>query len=332
MLNLHRAHFVALSFAVACATMGAGHAPAERTLVAQAAPALQTIKIGVLPNDDMISVLYAQQSGLFKAAGLDVTLDKSSPNGSAIAAAVAAGAYDIGKSSITPMFDAHLHGLDFTIIGVGALYQSSKPYVGFIVPIDSPIKSAKELGQGPTGVSFVRDLGQLAVYKEIDDAGGNYKNTQFVDLPMTQSAAAIEAKRVVAAEISFPPAQAALDTGKVRFIPAYNAFGKEYIFSVWFTTGDFAKKHPDVVKTFARVVAQAARYTNSHPKETAPMLAAFSGIPLATIERMPRVTNGEHVYAAGIQPLIDAEAKYGFIAKSFPATEIIEPSILAPKP
>ena len=104
--------------------------------------------IGLLPNDDMISVLYAQQSGMFKAAGLDVVLDKSSPNGSAIATAVAAGSYEIGKSSITTMFDSHLHGLPFTIIGTAALYQAEKPYVGFIVPIDSPIKTTKQLGSG----------------------------------------------------------------------------------------------------------------------------------------------------------------------------------------
>jgi NitT/TauT family transport system substrate-binding protein len=299
---------------------------------AQTAPPLQTIKIGLLPNDDMVSVLYAVQSGMFKDAGLDVQLDKSSPNGSAIATAVASGSYDIGKSSITPIFDAHLRGLPFQIIGVAALYQASKPYVGFIVPIDSPIKTTKQLGSGPTAVSFVHDLGQLAVYKEIDEAGGDWKQTQFVELPMSASLAAIDAKRVVAGEVSFPPAQAALDTGRVRFIPAYNTFGKEYIFSVWFTTSDYAKKHPDVVKTFARVVAKAAAYTNSHPKETAPILAAYTGIAQATIDRMPRVTNGTSVYVSGIQPLIDAEAKYGFIPKGFNAAEIIEPSILAPNP
>jgi ABC-type nitrate/sulfonate/bicarbonate transport system substrate-binding protein len=295
---------------------------------------LQTVKVGLLPNDDMISVLYAQQSGMFKDAGLDVILDKSSPNGSAIATAVTAGSYDIGKSSITPIFDAYLHNVPFWIIATGAMYQSTKPYVGFIVPIDSPIKTVKDLGAGATAVSFIHDLGQLAVYKEIDEAGGDWKSSklQFVELPMSASYAAVESNRVVAGEVSYPPAQAALDTGKVRFIPAYNTFGKEFIFSVWFTTQDYAKKHPDVVKTFARVVANAARYTNSHPKETAPMLAAYTGIAQATIERMPRVTNGTSVYAAGIQPLINTMAKYGFIARSFPATEIIDPDIIAKNP
>jgi NitT/TauT family transport system substrate-binding protein len=307
------------SFVFALAMLGAG--PVQ----------LQTVRIGVLPNDDMMSVLYAQQTGMFKAAGLDVVLDKSSQNGSAIAAAVASGSYDIGKSSITPIFDAYLHNVPFWIIATGAMYQSSKPYVGFLVPIDSPIKSVKDLGAGATAVSFIHDLGQLAVYKEIDESGGDWKSSklQFVELPMSASFAAVEANRVVAGEVSYPPAQAALDTGKVRLIPAYNTFGKEFIFSVWFTTQDYAKKHPDVVKTFARVVAAAARYTNAHPKETAPMLAAYSGIPEATIDRMPRVTNGTSVYVAGIQPLINTMAKYNFIARAFPATEIIDPDILA---
>jgi len=292
---------------------------------------LQTVRVGLLPNDDMIAVLYAQETGLFRDAGLDVQLDKSSPNGSAIATAVTAGTYDIGKSSITPIFDAHLHGVPFWIIATAAMYQSTKPYVGFIVPIDSPIKTVKDLGTGATAVSFIHDLGQLAVYKEIDEAGGDWKSSQlqFVELPMSASYAAVEAKRVVAGEVSYPPAQAALDTGNVRFIPAYNTFGKEFIFSVWFTTQDYAKKHPDIVKAFARVVAAAARYTNAHPKETAPILAAYTGIAQGTIDRMPRVTNGTSVYAAGIQPLIDTMAKYNFIAHSFPAAEIIDPDILA---
>lgn len=293
---------------------------------------LQPVRVGVLPNDDMIAVLYAQQSGMFKAAGLDVTIDKSSPNGSAIATAVLAGSYDIGKASITTMFDAHLHGVPYWIIGTAALYQSSKPYVGFFVPLDSPIKTTKDLGTGTTAVSFIHDLAELAVYKAMDEAGLDYKTSQFVELPMSASAAAIDSKRVTAGEASYPVLQAALGTGKYRFIPAYDEFGKEYIFSVWFVTQDFAKRHADIVKTFARVEAAAARYTNSHPAETVSMLSAFSGIPEATIAKMPRVTNGTSVYASGIQPLIDTEAKYGFIPRSFPASEIIDPDVIAKGP
>src|ERR1700761_2393538 len=196
-----------LSLAVAFVMVGAGPVT------------LQPVHIGVLPNDDMVAVLYAQQTGMFKAAGLDVTIDKSSPNGAAIATAVSAGAYDIGKSSINAMFDAYLHNVPFWIIGTAALYQSSKPYVGFFVPTDSPVQSAKDLGTGTTAVSSIHDLGQLAVFKAMDDAGLDYKKSQFVELPMAASAGAIDQKRVTAGEASYPPLQAAMDTGKYRFIP-----------------------------------------------------------------------------------------------------------------
>ena len=286
------------------------------------------VRVGVLGNDDMISVLWAQRTGLYAKAGLDVQIDKSSANGAAIAAAVVAGAYDIGKASAPAIIDAHLKGLPFVIIGTAAVYESKAPYVGFIVPKDSPIQSVKDFTGGIVGLSFLKDGGQLSIMKALDEAGLASKSPQFVEVPMSAAGPAVDQKRVVAAEVSYPPMQAALDTGKFRMIPVYNALGDSYSFSVWFTTRDFIKKHPDVVKAFQRVTAESARYTNAHHAETAQMSSEYTGIPLATIQKMPRVTNGTGITAAGLQPWIDAEAKMGFIVRAFPARDLLDPDLL----
>ena len=311
-----------LTIAVAVTVMAGRPAPVP----AQNA-ALIPVHVGVLPNDDMIAVLYAQKTGMFAKAGLDVQIDRSSPNGSAIASAVSSGAYDIGKSSITTIFDAYLKGLPFTLIGTAAVYESKAPYVGMMVPKDSPIHSITDFKTGIVGLSFIHDLGQLAILKAIDDAGGSTKDLQFTEIPMSAAAAAVDQGRVISAEASNPPLAAALATGKVRLIPIYNIFGSAWPFSVWFTTKEFASKHADVVKTFARVVAESARYTNAHHDETAPMLAEFSGISLAVIQHMPRVTNGTGVSISAVQTLIDAEAKYGFLARRFSAQEIVDADV-----
>jgi ABC-type nitrate/sulfonate/bicarbonate transport system substrate-binding protein len=308
----------------------AGVAALSAAVVARAGaqtPSLGAIKLGVLPNDDMISVVWGQRNGLFAKAGIDLTVDRGSSNGAAIAAAVMGGAYDIGKSSTTAIIDAHLRGVPFTVIGTAAVYESSKPYAVFIVPKDSPAKTPRDLQNGIIGLSFVRDMGQLAMTKIFDEAGLSLKNVQFTEVPMSAAAAAVEQGRVMAAEVGYPPLQAAMDTGKYRIIPIYNTFGSTFSLSVWFTTKDYVAKHPDVVRGFARTVAEAARYTNAHHDETAPLLAEFSGIPLTTIQRMPRVTNGTGVSVAGIQTLIDAEAKYGFIARGFSARELVDPLV-----
>jgi NitT/TauT family transport system substrate-binding protein len=291
-------------------------------------PALIPVHVGVLPNDDMMSVIYATQTGMFRKAGLDVTLEKSS-SGSAIAAAVASGSFDIGKSSITPMFDAHEKGIPFEIIAAGAIYESKAPYGGMLVPADAPARDGKDLAGKVIGINAVGDIGQLAINAWADKNGGDPAALKYVEVPMPVVPAAIDQGRIQAGEIVFPPLARALATGKYKLVPVFSAIAPSFLFSVWFTTKDYAAKHPDVVKTFARVVAAAAAYTNAHHDETAPLLADFSSIPADTIAHMTRVTNGTGVSAAQIQPVLDAAVKFGNVKHAFPAAELIDPNIIA---
>jgi ABC-type nitrate/sulfonate/bicarbonate transport system substrate-binding protein len=83
------------------------------------------------------------------------------------------------------------------------------------------------------------------------------------------------------------------------------------------------------VKTFARVVAAAATYTNAHPAETVKLLADFTGVSADDIARMPRVRNGSSLTPELIQPVIDAAVKYGTTKATFPAADLIDPLVLA---
>ncbi len=53
------------------------------------------------------------------------------------------------------------------------------------------------------------------------------------------------------------------------------------------------------------------------------MLADFSKIPLPVISKMTRAVLGTTLTPALIQPVIDAAVKYGALARSFNAAEII---------
>ena len=65
--------------------------------------------------------------------------------------------------------------------------------------------------------------------------------------------------------------------------------------------------------------------------ETAPLLAAFTGIETSHVLAMKRVTCGEYLDPRDIQPAIDAAAKYKIIDKGFPAQELISPYALKPR-
>jgi ABC-type nitrate/sulfonate/bicarbonate transport system substrate-binding protein len=78
--------------------------PQERTKIVAA---------GLL-EDSASPVLYAAENGAFAKAGLDVTV-ASQHSGSAVAAGIAGGSYQIGKISMYPLIEAHGKGLPFTI-------------------------------------------------------------------------------------------------------------------------------------------------------------------------------------------------------------------------
>src|ERR1700761_5817975 len=84
-----------------------------RTAFAQPQPAV--VRVASNPVADVVPLLYAQSSGAFRNAGLEVTLQKAS-SGSAVAAAVAGAAIDVGKVASTTIVSAHAHGVHLTIV------------------------------------------------------------------------------------------------------------------------------------------------------------------------------------------------------------------------
>jgi NitT/TauT family transport system substrate-binding protein len=287
------------------------------------------LRIAVAPSDGVTSVIYAARTGMFEKAGLDVQIDTQA-NGAAVAAAIASGSYDIGNSSVTTVLLAHQKGLPFTLVAPAGVHSSKGPlFDGALALKDSPIQLGKDAENQVIGVVSLSGIGHDAFCSWVDQHGGDPALIKFVEIPFSVSGNALEEHRVVAAETATPTMTLALDTGKFRLIPVYNAIAPSFLTSVWFMSKDFSAKRPEVVRTFTRVVAAAAVYANGHHAETAAIMSDFTRIPLATVLRMPRSLEGVTLNPELIQPVITAAAKYGLLKKTFPAQELIDPSLLS---
>jgi NitT/TauT family transport system substrate-binding protein len=288
---------------------------------------LTTIRIMGNPNDDATSVFYAIKSGLFQKAGIDIHIE-SGTSGAAVAAAVAGGSFDIGKSSITSIFEAHEKGVPFALLAPAGIQETAVPFAGTLALKDAPIKGGKDLENAVVGVSSLSSIGRAAVCRWVDKAGGNWHSVQFVEIPLTQAAAAVSQKRVVASEIAQPLLAAALETGNFQNLPTYQAISPRFVFTCWFTTKEWSSKHPDLARSFARIVAQSAAFTNMHHSDTAAVMAQSSGVELSVLQNMQRVNDGTTLDPAQVQPLIDASATYGMLKASFPTRDILDPNAL----
>src|SRR6185312_3111564 len=176
---------------------------------AAAQPALTSIKVGLVPSDDITPVLYAVRSGMFKKAGLDVQLFPSS-SGTAVAQAVVGGSYEIGKSSLVSLMNAHLRGLPLYLIAAGGVYDTSAPYAELVVAPDSRYKTGKDLDRKLIGVPALNDLNVVVADGWVDQHGGDSKSLKFLEIPNSAATAALGEHRIDAYVMLYPPLAAAL--------------------------------------------------------------------------------------------------------------------------
>jgi NitT/TauT family transport system substrate-binding protein len=311
----------------------AGAAAAAVTLTPRrvSAQTLTPLRVTAVPNDDVSPFLYAQQSGLFKRAGLDVSIVQAT-SGAAIAAAVVSGSYDIGLISMMASITGHVHGLPFVMIAPSLMYLASDPAQQLLVLKDSPVKGARDLVGKIVSCSSIRDVSWISTRAWADQNGIDSELIKFVELPMSAVPAALEQRRIDAGSIVNPTLDQALATGHFRSIGApFDAVGKRWMIAAWCSTSDFVTKNRDAIDRFATAMRTATLYANTHHAETAPLLAAFTGIDTAQVLAMKRDTCGEYLDPRDIQPAIDAAAKYKIIDKSFPAQEMISPYALKPR-
>jgi NitT/TauT family transport system substrate-binding protein len=281
------------------------------------------LRVATTPDDACLGVVFADRTGRFRAAGIEVEIDQQT-SGAAIAAGIIGGAYDIGKSSLPSVLSAHLRNVPFTFIAPGGLSDRKAPYGHLVVANDGGIASAKDLNGKTLSVAALGSLDPVTISAWLDANGGDAKSVKFVEIPQTEAGAAVEAHRVAAALIIHPQVDAALAAGGIHVLAdPYGALAPTYLISGWFTTTDWARAHTDAVQKFARVVEETAAYANAHHAETAPVLADFSKIQLPVIQKMTRAVLGTALTPALIQPVIDASVTYGVLARGFNASEVI---------
>jgi NitT/TauT family transport system substrate-binding protein len=284
------------------------------------AQSLIPIKVATTPIDIGAQPFYAADEGFFKANGLEADIQLIS-NGAAITSAVLGGAVDIAQSNLVSLALAHQRGLDVVAIAAAGLYSSKEPTSALVVKASSPFHTAKDLNGKIIACNGLQNISQIGPEAWLDKNGGDVSSYKFIDMPFPDMLAALGTDRVSAALIAEPVLSDALKSGNRILGNAYDGIAPTFLIGAWFTTGTWAKAHPDVVKRFQKAMYQSAAWANKNRAASAQVLTKATKI--AVEPGMRRATYGEKLDPALIQPLIDAAAKYGPLKPAFPASELI---------
>lgn len=282
------------------------------------------LRIGALTIDTTAEPFYAQNQGFFARAGIGVDIT-TLQSGAASAAAVIGGTTDVGIIDAVSMAAAHERGVPISYLAPAALHTPTAPAYAVIVPKESPIKTAKDLDGKTIAVNGLKNILQIPLMGWMDNNGGDSSSVKFVELPFPAMAPAVLSGKIDGASLSEPFITNALETGNFRMISVTkNGIADTFAFSGWCATNEWAAKHPDLVRKFVSVMAETARWANTHHADSAPILVAISKSPYN--RNLIRVVFGERLEARLFQPVFDAAAKYGVVKKSFPAAEVFSPA------
>jgi NitT/TauT family transport system substrate-binding protein len=286
-------------------------------------PGLRHLTVASPPDADAVLCLYAQEAGLFRKGGLDVTLTPST-SGSAIVSAVLGGSVDVGKSSLTALITAYSKGIPIALVAPGALYNPDTPVTGTIVRFDSPLRNPRELNGKTVSVQSLRGSLQLATMAWVDNNGGDSSTIKFLELGASAGLIALASGRVDAVTLANPYLTQAVAEKKARVLGwSSEAIAKHFLLTAYFTTKAFASANADAVAHFAQAMAASATYLNTHQAETVGLVARFTGALPEVVKSIPRETFATALEARDVQPYIDASLKYKYIPEHIDASALI---------
>jgi ABC-type nitrate/sulfonate/bicarbonate transport system substrate-binding protein len=272
---------------------------------------------------DAVPILWAQKTGMFSKAGVDIDLGRL-PTGAAVTAAVAGGSLNIGKSTFFAVVAAFAHGVPIVVIAPGVVYDSRFPNGALVVPKDSAIRAAADLAGKVISVNNLSEPTRPATELWLQKNNIAKDVVKFVEVPMSAMSAALDAKRVDIAFLTVPVIDEVLASGKYRILnPVLNEIAPRWWFSAIIASRDWATANRDAVKKVASVIEASAGYTNLHHGEISAQIADLIGATPSSVANMTWPQGGTAIVPAEMQPVIDLSVKAGFIPKGFDARDMI---------
>lgn len=285
---------------------------------ADAAPA----RIGVGSADTFAEGFYATDMGFFTKAGLNVDMQLFT-SGGAILVAAGGNAVDIGLSNTGNLADAIAHGAPFTIIAGAGMYTAAHPTVALAVALNSPLRKPADLAGKTIAVTALKDLTEIGTRAWLARNGVNPDSVKFVQLSMVQMAAGLDRGTFDAALIAEPNLSAVAGKTVRIFGRPYDAVGPQFLIANWFSTTDYVKKNPDVIRRFVGAVYDTARWANANHLASSKILAKWAQMDPAVTATMGRCEYATSLDARLLDPVLAALYQYGAVDRRLTAANLI---------
>ncbi len=297
---------------------------------APAKPAVTSIKVGVTAINSMGAIQYAQDSGIFKKAGINVSEFVTFPAPPASIAALNSGSVQFVYAPSIPVLNSLFNGgLKLKIVAAADGYLKSDVLAaqadpslagrlddtGVCIAKSGKVKRWKDLAGKTVSVPARKAQGEVTIAASVLKDGGDPNKINFVTLGFGEvlssvSKGVIDAGFVVEPFTSLCAASEATLKG-----PGVNFFDQGGAVGLWVTTEELALKNPKLVAAFEKSI-YAAGAAGMAAKTKDAVLRASLKITKQTYE-VAKAANStfypKTVVTAEIQSVADKMFDLGFL-------------------
>lgn len=290
-----------------------------------APPEKASITVTGLPIVDAAPLYLAQQEGLFRAQGLDVTI-RTLPSSNLSLPGLADGSVDIvaGGNYVTFFGAQARKEADLRVVAEGALASPGLDQV--VTTAGSGITSPEQLAGRTIAVNTpapniqTLTLGRVLAARGVDPA-----SVKYVTMPFPQAVAALKAGTLDAAWLVEPfVTQAESDFGALPLIDPSSGPTAAFPLDGYFTTARFAEQYPATVRAFRRAISQAAELAADDQRVTG-VLPTYTPISPTTAGIITLPDYPTTVEPARLQRVLDLMGQSGMLGQRLDATTLVAP-------
>jgi NitT/TauT family transport system substrate-binding protein len=246
-----------------------------------------TVKLGLIPIVDVAPVYLGQKKGFYQKHGLKLTIS-TAQGGAAIVPGVVSGQFQFGFSNVTSLMVAQTNNVPVKAVvnGIASTGVQGKDFNGLMVKKGSAIKSPKDLEGKKVAINTLKNINETAVRAAVRTAGGDPDKVKLVELPFDQMPAALDKGQIDAACVVEPATATIRSQGGVEIASPLVDIAPDLTVAMYFTSQQYEKQNPDVVKKFREATAESLAYADAHPDEARAIVTTYTKIPASVLEQV----------------------------------------------
>jgi NitT/TauT family transport system substrate-binding protein len=284
------------------------------------------VTLGYVPYSDDASLFYAQDSGIFKQHGLNVTfVPQASPV--AVEASMASGTEQFGFITTPVLINLNSKGVSVKCVSSVDGNQPSNPAndsTALVAAKGSGVTSVKDLAGKNVGEVQLTSLNSLAVEVLAKQAGIAPSSIHQIAIPFAQMPAALSQGRVQAAVIVAPFTQTAIGEGAtVLTHPNVDLFPNATV-TCLDAMSSYISANSTVVSEFRAAMDQSIAYSQTHESAVKQSLVKGLSLTPAVAAKQTLATNWNATLNPASITLIEGYMKqFGEISSEPPASSMI---------